>query len=217
MSLRNKKKTLNFRINISIVSVTEGQRISHFSNLFSSCNVKWVLSIVMVNGASLPPIPGTVTGEPGVIGYLTSMVYLRWTVMDATVKDKAENYTYWDSQLVLVQKVGKCHKLCLDVAITSRSIAQKQAWIMHSHVLPTYTRTLLYTRACTHTCSEHVEEMLDYNVWNVSDQSAEKLISFSHYKSLPQAHSHVSVYYSENRKLKSSAWSQSELWITIYD
>ena len=47
------------------------------------------LSIVIVSRESLPPTTVPETGEPGVIGYLTSVDYLRWTVMGATVKDEA--------------------------------------------------------------------------------------------------------------------------------
>lgn len=51
-----------------------------------------VLFIIILSGACLSSTSVPVTGQPGVIGYLTSIVYLRWAVMDATVKDEAENY-----------------------------------------------------------------------------------------------------------------------------
>ena len=72
------------------------------------------------------------------------------------MEKKKITYTETASQLVVVQKVGKCHELRLGVAITSSSMAQNRGMnnvFTFTHTCPSHT----HTHTHTHTRTNHVK------------------------------------------------------------
>lgn len=116
-----------------------------------------VLSIIIANWTSLPPTLVPASTDPTVIGYLTGVVYVRWWMQYWRMRHKIA-YSETASQLVLVRKVGKCHKLHRGVAITSRSIVTNRHMnnvFTCAHVCLMHTQTHTYTTVhaclCMHT------------------------------------------------------------------
>ena len=120
--------------------------VSYLSDLFSSFDVKCQSCVHYHGELTVPcslPAQVPVTGEPGVIGYVTGVVYL-WSDCDGCNSERwgiKLHSVYWGRQPAVgfVQKVAKCHELRLGVAITGSSIAQTEAWIMYLHVHTTPT------------------------------------------------------------------------------